>query len=84
MTRHFQGKHNSPVQGVEWKHEDGQMFIFDKAQGWVPSQLTIADLLHCVVDAVEVDADGNPLQPTAEDVAAERGDRAQQIAADES
>ena len=36
------------------------------------------------IDVIEVDEFGEPLEPSAEDIAAERGDREQQTEADES
>jgi hypothetical protein len=65
--------------GMKWEWRNGTMTT-DGAKSIFRSP---ADIMECL-DVVETDEDGNPLEPSAEDVAAEKGDREQQREADES
>jgi hypothetical protein len=65
--------------GMEWEFRNGKM----TTDGEYSIFHSPADILECL-DIIETDANGDPLEPSTDDIAAERGDREQQREDDES
>ena len=80
-NRYFKGIGESS--GATWRWDGDAMFQSQDGGEETSIFTGPAELLECL-DVIETDESGEPLQPTAEDIAAERGDHEQQIEADMS
>lgn len=69
-----------PSTGYSWVFRNGEMTNEDGEKSIFKSPAEILEVL----DVIEVDEYGNRLELSAEDIAAAKGDAAQQIEADES
>lgn len=82
MNRYFKGIGESS--GAEWKAAAGQIYIRQGNSTWEESSFASVKELRACLDTVECDEDFEQLKMSAEDIAAEKGDRAFKLAQEEN
>lgn len=80
MNRYFKSTDPKPTL---WFFNGEKMLICDECGEWDDSICSVHDL-QTALDTVECDEDYEPLKPSAEDIAAEKGDRAFKLAQEEN